>query len=69
MPDSDLNGDELRRHRRVLLEACKLAYRKHHLGDDTIGWDELSERLGEALDDVMGGAEFRQFVRSVKKEG
>jgi hypothetical protein len=30
----------------TLLDAVKLAYRKHHLNDDSIGWDELSEMLG-----------------------
>lgn len=37
-----------------LLEAVKLAYRKHHLDDPDIGWDELSDKLGDALNNAMG---------------
>lgn len=37
-----------------LLEAVQWAYRKHHLGDDTIGWSELSEKLLDALCNAMG---------------
>ena len=37
-----------------MLEVIKLAYRKHHQGDDVIGWDELSDKLGDALSNAMG---------------
>ena len=37
-----------------MLAALQMAYCKHHLGDDTIGWDELSEKLGDVLSNAMG---------------
>jgi len=47
-----------------LLSACKLAYRKHHLGDDSIGWDELSDALCNALCNEMGDTEFQKWLSS-----
>lgn len=49
-----------------LLEATKLAYRKHHLGDDKIGWDELSEALLDALCEAMGDKAFQAWIEQVK---
>lgn len=49
-----------------LLEAVKLAYRKHHLEDTAIGWDELSEALQDALCEAMGDAEFQAWLKEVK---
>lgn len=46
-----------------LLEAVKLAYRKHHLGDDTIGWDELSDKLLDALCNAMGADGYLEWVK------
>lgn len=48
-----------------LLEAVKLAYRKHHLGDDTIGWDELSEALHNALCNAMGDNAYLAWMNEV----
>lgn len=53
-------------HADELLEAVKLAYRKHHLGDDSIGWEELSEKLGDVLCEVMGDAAFVEWMKEVK---
>lgn len=47
-----------------LLNACKMAYRKHHLCDDSIGWDELSEVLCNVLCEVMGDEEFQEWIKS-----
>lgn len=46
--------DDLATHAPELLEAVQLAYRKHHLGDESIGWDELSKKLGNTLSNAMG---------------
>jgi hypothetical protein len=51
-----------------LLEAVKLAYRKHHLGDDSIGWDELSDKLGDALNNAMGPRGFVDWMDGFKRE-
>ena len=48
----------------TLLDAVKLAYRKHHLNDDSIGWDELSECLLDALCNEMGDDGFQQWLGS-----
>lgn len=48
-----------------LLEAVKLAYRKHHLGDDTIGWDELSETLHNAICNAMGDRGYLEWMESL----
>lgn len=48
-----------------LLEAAKLAYRKHHLGDDSIGWDELSEALQNALCEAMGDRAFVAWTNDI----
>jgi hypothetical protein len=44
------------------LEALKLAYRKHNLQDDSIGWDELSAVLLDALCEEMGDVGFQQWL-------
>lgn len=48
-----------------LLEAVKLAYRKHHLGDDTIGWDELSDKLHNAICNAMGDRAYIEWMDSL----
>ena len=47
-----------------LLDAVKLAYRKHHLGDDSIGWDELSNCLLDALCNELGDDGYQQWLAS-----
>ena len=46
----------------TLLDAVKMAYRKHHLDDPSIGWDELSDYCMMALCNEMGDKEFRHWV-------
>ena len=43
-----------------LLQTVKLAYRKHCLGDDSIGWDELEKFLLDTLCEVMGDERFQK---------
>ena len=50
-----------------LLDAAKAAYRKHHLNDDSIGWQELSDILFNALTETMGGGEFSKWLKEVEK--
>ncbi len=49
-----------------LLEAVKLAYRKHHIGDDSVGWEELSGKLCDALCNTMGDTGFQKWLDEVK---
>ena len=48
------------------IEALKLAYRKHHLGDESIGWDELSECLLDALCNELGDDGYQEWLASNK---
>lgn len=41
-----------------MLEALQMAYRKHHMGDPSIGWEELSDKLLNTLCEVMGDEAF-----------
>lgn len=49
-----------------LLTACQLAYRKHHLGDESIGWEELGDCLQAALCEAMGDHEFCEWLKEKK---
>lgn len=40
-----------------------MAYRKHHLDDPSIGWDELSNILLNALCNSMGDTAFNEWLR------
>ena len=51
-----------------LLEAVKMAYRKHHLGDPDIGWDELGEKLGDTLSNAMGVEGFVKWQEKVSEQ-
>ena len=42
-----------KKSRAVMLKALQMAYRKHHLNDDSIGWTELSDILNDALCNEM----------------
>ena len=50
----------------VAENAVKAAYRKHHLGDESIGWDELATTLQCALCEIMGDSGYQQWLA---KEG
>lgn len=45
-----------------LLEMVQRTYRKHHLGDESIGWEELSLELCNVLCEVMGDKAFVKWV-------
>ena len=50
-----------------LLDAAQMAYRKHHLGDDSIGWDELSDILLSAICDAMTDKGYQKWLRSLER--
>lgn len=60
--DLSVKNDLLKEQIATLTAACQLAYRKHHLDDQTIGWDELSEELLNTLCNVMGDEGFLKWV-------
>jgi len=45
----------------TILSALQLAYRKHHLDDDNVGWEELSDALCHALCEAMGDEGFQRW--------
>ena len=49
-------------------EVLKMAYRKHVLGDDAIGWDELGDTLKDALCEIMGDEAFVAWIEGVKSK-
>lgn len=59
---SDLSQNELKRRNDMMLKVLKLVYLKHHCGKDVIGWDALSEKLGNVLPEVMGDDKFRNWL-------
>lgn len=60
---------EIERQRNVLLDAVQKAYRKHHLEDDSIGWDELGWDLQAALCEAMTDKGYQAWVREVGDRG
>lgn len=53
--------DELRQSRH-LLPVLQQVYRKHVLGDDGIGWQEVSDALHTALTEAMGDHGFQAWL-------
>ena len=41
----------------------ELAYRKHHLNDENVGWDELSEELRDSLCELKGDEKFQRWLK------
>lgn len=50
----------------LMLKALQYTYRKHCLGDDTIGWMELEGILSDALCEALGDTGFRSWMNTVK---
>ena len=48
-----------------LLSACQLAYRKHCLNDDSVGWNELEDALLSALCNAMGDLHFNDWLKEI----
>lgn len=46
-----------------VIDACKMAYRKHCLNDDSVGWEELDCALEYALCNVLGNDGFTQWLK------
>lgn len=58
---------EARTYREMrLLRAVKLAYQKHCLNDDGIGWDELGDILLDALCEAMGDDGYQKWMAELE---
>jgi hypothetical protein len=51
-----------------LLDAVKLAYRKHVLGDDSLGWTEVENALLDALCNEMGDDKFQEWLSTLERD-
>lgn len=51
------------------MAAIKRAYQKHTLNDESIGWDELSDELGNVLAEVMGDDAFCFWLDAMREKG
>jgi len=49
--------------------ALQAAYRKHHLGDESIGWEELGEALQNALCAIMGDTGYQEWMKEIRLAG
>jgi hypothetical protein len=52
--------------RDLAINTLKLAYRKHWLDDDSIGWEELGDKLMNALAELMGDKEYVKWMGGEK---
>jgi hypothetical protein len=59
---------KLERDRKILIEACQMAMRKHGFGDMDIGWEQLSGILHGTLVEVMGDEEYLKWMNEVAPE-
>ncbi len=55
------------RLKNMLIVAVQMAYRKHVLDDDRIGWDELSDRLQTVLCESLGDPAFQSWLATVRE--
>lgn len=53
-------------HGDQLLAAVQLAYRKHALMDDRVGWEELEQTLLDTLCNAMGSDGFQDWIAQVE---
>jgi len=60
-------AENLQAENERLLNAVKLAYRKHHLDDRSVGWEELSDALFNTLCDAMGDIGFDEWLKKQRK--
>ena len=45
-----------------LVHALKMAYRKHQLDDESIGWNELTPIMANALCEAIGDQAFQDWI-------
>lgn len=49
------------------IDALKAAYRKHTLDDDSIGWNQLSDIICNAICNEIGDKAFQKWLSEVSK--
>ena len=56
----------LKTERDALLDTVKLAYRKHCMNDDSIGWEELGGLLHTALCESLGDDGYCEWLKALE---
>ena len=56
------NYKRMLKRSRMIEEALKAAYLKHHVGVDDVGWDELGDQLETALCELLGDDGFVRWL-------
>jgi len=57
--------NQCRTDREDAINTLKLVYRKHVCNDDSIGWDELSDKLCDCICRIAGEVEFNTWVEQL----
>ncbi len=68
MTFNDYIANSLTDREKMLLEAVQMAYQKHHMGDDKIGWSELSTKLQNVLANIMGHKDYQIWIHKMRFE-
>lgn len=68
MAFNDYIENKLTSREKMLLEAVQIAYRKHHMGDESIGWNELADQLQVVLAKVMGNKDYQAWIHKTRFE-
>jgi hypothetical protein len=55
------------RAKNALIITIQMAYRKHVLNDDRVGWDELADRLQTVICESLGDPAFQVWLAEVTK--
>jgi hypothetical protein len=48
-------------HKHLLIGVLQMVYKKHYMGDDSIGSDELDDQICGVLSEVMGMEEYNDW--------
>lgn len=51
-----------------LLHACLMAYAKHHLDSQHIGWNQVSDTLHNAICEAVGDESYCEWSDRIKSE-
>ena len=59
---------EAQRQTDLLIHCIQLSYRKHWMGDESIGWSELGDTMANTMADVMGDEAFCKWIEQTRAD-
>ena len=65
---NDYLENELTSREKMMLEVVQKMYRKHHMGDESIAWEELGDEMQVVLAEVMGDESYEIWIDKMKFE-